>query len=64
MDTPTLALLPHTGESQLKWHAGFPDPVQTKQKEPSMTRASAWAVVAEADTAVVSCNTQSTDVTM
>lgn len=55
--TPTL---PHTGEGQLRWHAGLPVPVQTKQKEPLGTRASA-CMVAAAVTAAVNYNTQSID---
>lgn len=55
--TPTL---PHTGEGQLRWHAGLPVPEQTKQKEPLRTRASA-CMVAAAVTAVVNYNTQSID---
>lgn len=58
--TPPLWPCSLTGEGQLRWHAGLLGPMQTKQKEPLMTRASA-GVVAAAVTAVVNYNTQSTD---
>lgn len=58
--TPPLWPCSLTGEGQLRWHAGLLGPMQTKQKKPLMTRASA-GVVAAAVTAVVNYSTRSTD---